>query len=188
VDSLACKNAAGVIGSCSATDAAKNKLFPRRIPVDFQFINGNLARNLGLTKGLTNFDISLLKAFRIPKRESMRLEFKLDVFNIFNHTNFNGNDSNDTTNGLSIASLVHTHKGVSTGTNANFNCTANCVNPFSGLYLGADGTPLTLAVFKSGRPDKNLSAPNWNGLGDPAADTAPGSLNRVMQVAVRIRW
>jgi len=190
VDSLACRNDAGVIGSCQATDALANALFPHRIPVDFQFINGNLARNLGLTKGLTDFDISLLKAFRIPKRESMRLEFKLDVFNIFNHTNFNGNDSNDTTNGLSIASLVHRNRvtHASTGTNANFNCTANCVNPFSGLYLGADGTPLTLAVFTSGRPDRNLSAPNWNGLGDPAADTAPGSLNRVMQVAVRIRW
>jgi hypothetical protein len=177
VDSIACKNGAGVIGDCKATDALGNGLFTHRIPVDFQFINGNLARNLGLTKGLTDFDISLLKAFRIPKRESMRLEFKLDVFNIFNHTNFIANDSHDTVNALGLPTL-----------GAGFNCTASCLNPYTGLYLGANGAPLTLAVFKSGRPDKNLAKTNFNSLGDPASDTAPGALNRVIQVAVRIRW
>jgi hypothetical protein len=189
VDSIACKNDAGVIGSCGVTDALGNALFAHHIPVDFQFINGNLARNLGLTKGLTDFDISLLKAFRIPKRESMRVEFKLDVFNVFNHINFIANDSNDTVNALPIPSLVsHDANGISTGTNAGFNCAASCVNPFNGLYLGANGAPLTLAVFKSGRPVKNLLDPQWSGLGNPASDTAPGSLNRVIQVAVRIRW
>jgi hypothetical protein len=189
VDSLACTNAAGVIGSCGVTDALGNPVFSHRIPVDFQYISGNLGRNLGLTKGLTDFDISLLKAFRIPKRESMRLEFKLDVFNVFNHTNFIGNDSNDTVNALPIPSLVsHDANGISTGTNAGFNCAASCVNPFNGLYLGANGAPLTLAVFKSGRPVKNLLDPQWSGLGNPASDTAPGALNRVIQFAVRIRW
>ena len=33
-------------------------------PVDFQFLNGNLVRNAGLSAGLTRFDISLLKAIR----------------------------------------------------------------------------------------------------------------------------
>jgi carboxypeptidase family protein/TonB-dependent receptor-like protein len=189
VDSVACRNGAGVIGSCDATDALGNPLFTHRVPVDFQFLSGNLGRNLGLTKGLTDFDISLLKAFRIPKRESMRVELKLDVFNIFNHPNFIGNDSNDTINALHIASLVSTNAaGVSTGTNAGFNCAASCVNPFTGLYLGANGAPLTLGVFRSGRPDKNLAATNWASLGDPAVTTAPGALNRIIQLALRIRW
>ena len=162
-------------------------------PIDFQFLNGNLARNMGLTKGLTDFDISLLKAFRIPKRETMRVEFKLDVFNIFNHTNFIANDSNDSISALTLPSPLKTKTvaGVTTfSTNAGFNCAATCINPFSGLYLGADSTPLTLGVFTSGRPDKNLNPnfTNWASLGDPASDTAPGSLNRVIQVAVRIRW
>jgi hypothetical protein len=155
------------------------------VPVDFQFLNGNLARNLGLTKGLTDFDISLLKAFRIPKRESMRLEFKLDVFNIFNHTNFIANDSNDSISALTTPLL-----------GPNFNCadptTKSCrngyLNPYTGLYIGANGAPLTLGVFRSGRPDKNLAKTNWVSLGDPASDTAPGALNRVIQVAVRIRF
>jgi hypothetical protein len=142
-------------------------------PVDFQFLNGNLARNAGLTKGLTDFDISLLKAFRIPKRESMRIEIKMDVFNIFNHPNFIANDSNDSISAIGLPAL-----------GPGFNCTASCLNPYSGLYLGANGAPLTLSVFRSGRPDKNLQATNFNSLGDPAADVQ----NRVIQLALRIRW
>jgi outer membrane receptor protein involved in Fe transport len=149
-------------------------------PVDFQFLNGNLARNAGLTKGLTNFDISLLKAFRVPKRESMRVELKLDVFNIFNHPNFISNNSFDNISALHLPKL----KTKAGAPNPSFNCTASCVNPFSGLYLGADGTPLTLGVFTSGRPDKDLQNPNFGGLGDPASDVQ----NRVMQLAIRIRF
>jgi carboxypeptidase family protein/TonB-dependent receptor-like protein len=163
-------------------------------PVDFQFLNGNLGRNAGLTKGLTDFDISVLKAFRIPKRESMRVELKMDVFNIFNHPNFIVNDSNDNISALGLASpLTSTTSalGVTTfSTNPGFNCGASCVNPFSGLYLGANGAPLTLSVFQAGRPDKNLSNPNWAGLGDPAATvlgTSTGA-GRVIQLALRIRW
>jgi len=142
-------------------------------PVDFQFLNGNLARNAGLTKGLTDFDISLLKAFRIPKRESMRIELKMDVFNVFNHPNFIANDSNDNISALSLPAV-----------GPGFNCTASCLNPYTGLYLGANGAPLTLSVFRAGRPDKNLQATNFNSLGDPAADVQ----NRVIQLALRIRW
>jgi len=173
VDSIACTNAVGVIGSCT------NPLFPNSIPVDFQFINGNLGRNLGLTKGLTDFDISFLKAFRIPKRESMRVELKMDVFNIFNHPNFIANDSNDTINALGLPKL-----------GPGFNCKVNCLNPYSGLYLGANGQPLTLSVFRSGRPDKDLATTNFASLGDPAA-TALGTsagANRVIQLALRIRF
>jgi hypothetical protein len=164
------------------------------IPVDFQFINGNLGRNLGLTKGLTDFDISLLKAFRIPKRESMRVELKMDVFNVFNHPNFIGNDSNDSISAIGLSTLeVPVNPKKPSGAqmpNPNFNCAASCVNPFSGLYLGANGAPLTLSVFRAGRPDKNLAAANFSSLGDPAA-TALGTsagASRIIQLALRIRW
>src|SRR5258708_2687491 len=152
--------------------------------VDFQFIDGNLGRNLGLTKGLTDFDISLLKAFRIPKRESMRVELKLDVFNLFNHPNFTANDSFDTLNALSLPTL-----------GPNFNCadrtTKDCrngyLNPYTGLYLGANGAPLNISTFLSGRPDKNLASPNFAGLGDPGATVLGLSTGagRVMQLPLR---
>ncbi len=40
------------------------------VPVDFQYISGNLARNAGQTLPLYRFDVSLTRAFKIPKWES----------------------------------------------------------------------------------------------------------------------
>ena len=186
IDSVACTSKTGVLGSCAAVDASGNPLFPNSIPVDFQFVSGNLGRNLGLTKGLTDFDMSFLKAFRIPKRESMRVELKMDVFNILNHPNFIGNDSNDVISAIGLPPLgpnfdCHT---------ASTACSAAHINPYSGLYLGANGQPLTLSVFRAGRPLKDLQDPTWKGLGNPAA-TALGTsagANRVIQLALRIRF
>jgi len=150
-------------------------------PVDFQFLNGNLVRNAGLSLGLTRFDISLMKAFRIPRWESASVELKMDVFNVFNHVMFIANDSNDVLNILSLPALT-----VNGAANPNFNCTAACLNPFSGLYLGRNGQPLTLKTFLSGRADKDLNpnATNFLGMGNPASDVTP----RIMQLAIRFRW
>jgi hypothetical protein len=150
-------------------------------PVDFQYLNGNLVRNAGLSQGLTRFDVSLVKAFRIPRWESASVELKLDVFNIFNHVMFIGNDSNDVLNILSLPALT-----VGGAPNPNFNCTAACVNPFTGLYLGQNGAPLTLQAFQSGRVDKDLNPnkTNFLGIGNPASDVTP----RIMQLAIRFRW
>jgi hypothetical protein len=150
-------------------------------PVDFQFLNGNLVRNAGLSLGLTRFDISLMKAFRIPRWESASVELKMDVFNVFNHVMFIANDSNDVLNILSLPALT-----VNGAANPNFNCTAACLNPFSGLYLGRNGQPLTLKAFLSGRADKDLNpnTTNFLGMGNPASDVTP----RIMQLAIRFRW
>ena len=154
-------------------------------PVDFQFISGNLGRNLGLTKGLTDFDVSAMKAFRIPRTESIRLELKMDVFNVLNHPNFIANDSNDVTSAFGLPAL-----------GPDFDChdltTKTCsvahINPYTGLYMGTNGQPLTLSVFRAGRPLHDLTNTTWAGLGNPAA-TALGTsagANRVIQLALRI--
>jgi hypothetical protein len=150
-------------------------------PVDFQFLNGNLVRNAGLSLGLTRFDVSLMKAFPIPGWESASVELKMDVFNIFNHVMFIANDSNDVLNVLSLPAMT-----VNGAANPNFNCTAACLNPFTGLYLGRNGQPLTLKTFLSGRADKNLNpnTTNFLGMGNPASDVTP----RIMQLAIRFRW
>lgn len=150
-------------------------------PVEFQYINGNLVRNAGLSLGLTRFDISLMKAFRIRKWESASVELKMDVFNVFNHPLFIANDSNDVLNVLPLPAL--TVGGVA---NPDFNCTSACLNPFTGLYLGQNGQPLTLRAFQSGRVDKNLNpnTTNFLGIGNPASDVT----SRIMQLAIRFRW
>jgi hypothetical protein len=145
-------------------------------PVDFQYIDGNLARNVGQSLALYRFDISLTKAINIPKWESASLELKMDVFNLFNHPLFIFNNSFDTLNLLRLPPL-----SVNGEPNPNFNCSASCLNPFTGLYLGAKGQPLTLANFQRATFS---AARNFNGLGGPSGEVTP----RIMQLAVRFRW
>jgi hypothetical protein len=145
-------------------------------PVEFQYINGNLVRNAGQSLAIYRFDISLTKAIRIPKLNSASLELKMDVFNLFNHPGFIFNNSFDVLNLLLLPALT-----VNGAPNPNFNCTVSCLNPFRGLYLGANGQPLTLANFQ--RATFN-AAKNFNGLGGPAGEVTP----RIIQLAIRFRW
>jgi hypothetical protein len=146
-------------------------------PVDFTLLSGNLGRNAGLTSALYRFDIALTKAFKIPKWESSSLEFKLDAFNVFNHPLFIANDANDVLNIFALPSL-----GAVGSPNANFNCTAGCINPYSGFYLGNNGKPLTVSSFRGATVD---SAANFLGAGSPAAPTV---IPRTLQLAIRFRW
>jgi hypothetical protein len=145
-------------------------------PVDFQYINGNLVRNAGQSLAIYRFDISLTRVIKIPKWESASLELKMDVFNLFNHPGFIFNNSFDVLNLLLLPAL-----SVNGAPNPNFNCTASCLNPFTGLYLGANGQPLTLANFQ--RATFN-AAKRFNGLGGPAGEVTP----RIIQLAIRFRW
>jgi hypothetical protein len=145
-------------------------------PVDFQYIDGNLVRNAGQSLAIYRFDISLTKAIRIPKWESASLELKMDVFNLFNRPGFIFNNSFDALNLLLLPAPT-----VNGAPNPNFNCTASCLNPFTGLYLGTNGLPLTLANFQRATFD---AAKNFNGLGGPAGEVTP----RIIQLAIRFRW
>jgi hypothetical protein len=172
---------AGASGSGPADSFSGN-------PVDFQFLNGNLARNAGIGTPLYRFDVSVTKAFKIT--ESMRLELKMDVFNVFNHPLFTQNNGNDNISALTLPSLTVTNALGATVPNPNFNCAASCINPFTGLYLGANGAPLTLHDFQIGRVDKDFANTNFAGLGNPSAGSATGGTvtPRVIQLAIRFRW
>jgi hypothetical protein len=54
-------------------------------PVAFTY--GNAGRDIVIGPGLDNFDATLQKEFAV--REKMRLQFRLDVFDFFNHPNLN---------------------------------------------------------------------------------------------------
>ena len=47
-----------------------------------------LGRNTEHSNGFVNFDMSFFKVFRV--RENLRLEYRLDAFNVFNHPQFSG--------------------------------------------------------------------------------------------------
>lgn len=146
------------------------------VPVDFQYISGNLGRNAGQTAPLYRFDISFGRTFHIPKWESASLELRMDAFNAFNHPLFILNNANDVLNFLSLPKLT-----VNGQPNPDFNCTTSCINPFTGLYLGANGQVLTLANFQRATFD---AAKNFKGLGGPSSVVTP----RVIQLGVRFRW
>jgi hypothetical protein len=52
-----------------------------------QFTYGNAGRDIVIGPGLDDFDATLQKEF--PIHEDMKLQFRLDVFDFFNHPNFN---------------------------------------------------------------------------------------------------
>lgn len=135
--------------------------------VDFQFVNGNLQRNAGHGDPYYRFDLSFTKAFKF--REHMRLEFKADVFNIFNKPLFilfNGLDSLNT-------------MPVSTDPNCRV-----CLNANTGRYIGANGQALKIQDLQKGRVSKDIQSPVFGGLGDPTGT----DLARTVQLSARFRW
>src|SRR5260370_7505226 len=92
-----------------------------------------------------------MKAFRIPKWESSRLELKLDVFNVFNHALFILNNSNDALTFLALPTLqVPVDPNNPNGpqmANPNFNSAASAINPFTALYLDPNGLPPHIQPF-----------------------------------------
>jgi len=139
--------------------------------VDFQFVNGNLVRNAGKGDPYFRFDMSFIKAF--PIRESMRLELKADIFNIFNHPLFLLFNTND------VLSLM--------APSADPNCRV-CLNAHTGQYVGLDGRILKIQDLQSGRVSRDvltpIFGPSLQGLGDPAGTDLP----RTIQLSVRFRW
>ncbi len=140
--------------------------------VDFKTITGNLQRDAGVGAHYTRFDISIIKAFRIPKRESARLELKLDVFNVFNHPLYTQYNGNDTLNVLPVSAVP--------------NCT-NCLSAVSGHYIGSGGQVLHIQNLRNGNVDSNFAKPAFGLIGDPTT-TDPSTFARILQVAVRLRW
>lgn len=145
--------------------------------VDFKYVNGNLVRNAGHGSPYYRFDMSFIKAF--PIRENMRLEFKADVFNIFNHPLFLLFNTND------VLSLM----AVSTDPNCR-----GCLNAHTGQYIGADGRVLRIQDLQSGRVSRDLQngifatlnpgGTRGQGIGDPAGT----DISRTVQLSVRFRW
>ena len=55
-------------------------------------------RNTEHSNPVQNFDMSFFKIFRV--RENLRLEYRLEAFNVFNHPQFTGIPPRDVTNTL----------------------------------------------------------------------------------------
>ena len=144
--------------------------------VDFQQINGNLKRDAGIGLPFYKLDVSLMKSFKIPRTEHVKLELRADAFNVLNHTNFQSNNSNDA---LAVMGL-----SLSGGNPAPdfFTCT-NCMRP-NGTFVGVGGQVLNVKNIQQGRISKDFLNPVFAGLGDPASADIP----RTFQLSFRVRF
>jgi hypothetical protein len=83
-------------GVSSVTEGStKDRIYRWLNPAAFadapRFTFGNVGRLLpdNFGPGLHNWDLSILKNIALPLRESMRLQFRTEMFNAFNRANFN---------------------------------------------------------------------------------------------------
>jgi hypothetical protein len=141
-------------------------VFDNSVVVDFKQANGNLERNAARGSPFAKFDLSLHKQFAV--HENVKLEFRFDAFNVFNHSNWTSFNSNDVLTALPF-SLSPT-------------CT-NCQR-LNGTFAGNAGQTLHIADLRSGKVSSDFTDPKFGGLGDPAADDAP----RRLQLSFHVRF
>jgi hypothetical protein len=142
--------------------------------VDFQLANGGLERNAAVGSPFVKFDASIHKSFSIPKAENVKLDLRLDAFNILNHSNWSSFNSNDVLTALPLSP------------------DPACVNcqRLNGTFAGAQGQILHIADLRDGKISSNLLGGHqtFNGLGDPAADDLNGVGPRKLQLSFHARF
>jgi hypothetical protein len=138
--------------------------------VDFKLANGNLERNAARGSPYVKFDASLNKVFSV--RENVKLEFRFDAFNIFNHSNWTSFNSNDVLTLLPL-SLDPACKGC---------------QRLNGTFAGNNGQTLHIADLRSGKVSSDFTNPVFNGLGDPAQDDVGGNGQRKLQLSFHVRF
>jgi hypothetical protein len=146
--------------------------------VDFSLVNGNVGRDAARGSPFVKFDASLHKSFSIPKYENIKLELRVDVFNIFNHSNLLAYNSNDI---LEVLTPSVTNPGTPGAVvNSNFFTCTGCMRP-NGTYVGTNGQVLHLSDLQHGNA---INASVFNGLGNPGSDDSP----RKLQLSFHVRW
>lgn len=134
--------------------------------VDFKLANGNLERNAARGSAFAKFDASVHKQFTV--HENVKVEFRFDAFNVFNHSNWTSFNSNDVLTAL--------------GLSFDPNCT-NCQR-LNGTFAGNAGQTLHISDLRQGKISSDFTNPVFGGLGDPAAMDAP----RRLQLSFHVRF
>jgi hypothetical protein len=147
-------------------------------PVTFSTVSGNLERDAGRGSPFVKFDASLHKSFNMPKYENIKLELRFDAFNVLNHSNLIGYNSNDI---LEVLTPSVTNPGSSAAVvNSDFFTCTGCMRP-NGTYVGTNGKVLHLSDLQHGNA---IGASVFNGLGNPGADDSP----RKLQLSFHVRF
>ena len=146
--------------------------------VDFPFLNGNMGRDAGIGAPFYKIDLSLHKAFKIPRTEHVSIELRADAFNVLNHPNFQGFNGNNIT---ALLALSLDPKF--------FTCTV-CMRP-DGTLTGNSGQVLHFSDIKHGKISPSLLNPVFgakgavDGIGDP---TTTDGIPRTFQLSFHFRF
>jgi hypothetical protein len=76
-----------------------------------KFANGNVSRNTFTYPGRQDWNLSLGKRFMMPYKEGHLLEFRMDLFNAFNHANLGVNNLNGDINSANFLNMPLTASG-----------------------------------------------------------------------------
>ena len=76
-----------------------------------RFVNGNVSRNNFTYPGRQDWNLSLGKRFMMPYKEGHLLEFRMDLFNAFNHANLGVNNLNGDINSANFLNMPLTASG-----------------------------------------------------------------------------
>jgi hypothetical protein len=102
---------------------------------------GNAGRNSLNNPHRTNFDMSLLRTFRVWGERS--LQFRIDAFNVFNHTQF---EIYDPVRGNTGSNMINCYGPASTGYSAAGGGGTNCLTGSSFLHPIDAHAPRTLQL------------------------------------------
>ena len=141
-------------------------VFDNSVVVDFKQASGNLERNAARGSAFAKFDASVHKQFTV--HENVKLEFRFDAFNVFNHSNWTSFNSNDVLTALPFS--------------LDPACT-NCQR-LNGTFAGNAGQILHISDLRSGKVSSDFTDPKFGGLGDPAAADSP----RKLQLSFHVRF
>jgi hypothetical protein len=95
---------ANVVGNDHVASPSPTEWFnPAAFAAPPSYTYGNSGRNINVGPGTNQVDLSLFKNIPLKLREGMRLEFRTEVFNLFNHPQFdNPNESGATAGAATI--------------------------------------------------------------------------------------
>lgn len=121
-------SAAASAGCVAPTATNAKGAFCTPLSVGGQAVSGNLGRNVVRGFPLQEFDISIHREF--PIHESIRLQFQVDMFNVFNHPSFG--PENGTLNSPAFGtttSMANSSLGANSGSGSGFNPIFNTGGP-----------------------------------------------------------
>jgi hypothetical protein len=127
---------ANLVGNPSVPNPGPSLWFnPAAFAAPAAYTYGNSGRNILVGPGTNQIDLSLFKIIPLPWREGMRLEFRTEVFNLFNKPQFDNPNESGATAGAATIGVAGTGTLTYAGNPAFFQRTSREIQLAMKLYF-----------------------------------------------------